>query len=385
MHILSNIFERRLSLMKWTREQYIELMTYGNAERPMFSELFGTLIGLDDEWRVQGATEDEISLQAFDFDYVPVVNCGGLTGIFGAPETRVIEDNPHYTISIDSLGRTMKLPKGKATLPLPLDFPVKDMDSWLKVKPYYEFDEKRIDWSMVEQAQEESKQGSLVLGRMLGGFDLPRDLMGEEGCCIAYYDEPELIEDIIATVTDTTIRVLDRVSDKVHIDNLFVHEDMAGKSGPLIGPNIIYEFIKPYYTKVWEMLSSKGTKLFSQDSDGNMNPVIDAFIECGVNIFFPNEPAAGMDVVQLHNKYGKRIATKGGIDKFVLRGTKNDILRELEYKIPALVKSGGAVIAIDHRIPNGTPIDNYRFYVKTVREMLGLPESKTSTHRPMAF
>ncbi len=47
--------------MKWTREEYISLMTFDAAPRPMFSELFGPLIGLDDEWRSQGADEQEIA------------------------------------------------------------------------------------------------------------------------------------------------------------------------------------------------------------------------------------------------------------------------------------------------------------------------------------
>ena len=42
--------------MKWTREEYIELMTFGNVDRPMFVELFGPLVGLPEEWRAQGAT-----------------------------------------------------------------------------------------------------------------------------------------------------------------------------------------------------------------------------------------------------------------------------------------------------------------------------------------
>ena len=32
----------------------------------------------------------------------------------------------------------------------------------------------------------------------------------------------------------------------------------------------------------------------------------------------------------------------------------------------------GMVFALDHRIPNGTPLDNYRYYVRTAREILGL-------------
>ena len=39
--------------MRWSREAFLNLMTFGDAERPMFSELFGLLVGVDDEWRAQ--------------------------------------------------------------------------------------------------------------------------------------------------------------------------------------------------------------------------------------------------------------------------------------------------------------------------------------------
>jgi hypothetical protein len=31
------------------------------------------------------------------------------------------------------------------------------------------------------------------------------------------------------------------------------------------------------------------------------------------------------------------------------------------------------MFGLDHRIPNGTPLDDYIYYVETAREMLGLP------------
>jgi hypothetical protein len=37
------------------------------------------------------------------------------------------------------------------------------------------------------------------------------------------------------------------------------------------------------------------------------------------------------------------------------------------------MQDGGCVFALDHRIPNGTPLDNYRFYVDSARDILGLP------------
>jgi uroporphyrinogen-III decarboxylase len=311
-------------------------------------------------------------MTAFDFDYVPLVSCGCNTGVFGGMKPKIIEDTPLHTISTDHLGRTVKLCKGKATIPLPLDFPVKDMESWLKIKHLYEFCEERINYEALEKAKALQAKGHLTLASIPGGFDELRELMGEENLCIAYYEDPELIEDILSTISDTAFRVLDRVSDIVTVDNLTVHEDMAGKSGPMIGPNLIKEFMLPYYRRIWDMLSSKGTKLFSQDSDGNINPIIDAMLECGVNVTFPAEPAADMDIVALRKKYGSKLAFKGGIDKHVLRGTKAEIRAELEYKLQPEMRIG-TVFGLDHRIPNGTPIENYRYYVETAREILGLP------------
>ena len=42
--------------------------------------------------------------------------------------------------------------------------------------------------------------------------------MGEEDLCIAYYDDPELIEDMMTTFTDTALKVLERVGEIVPID-----------------------------------------------------------------------------------------------------------------------------------------------------------------------
>ena len=353
----------------------------------MFVELFGPLIGLEQEWRQQGATEDELNMIGFDWDYVPVVNCGGNTDIINGYTPRVIEDTMEHIIAKDALGRTTKLKKHFATIALPLDYPVKFMDDWLKIKHMYEFSEERINWNEVEKAKKLQKQGSLIVAGIPGGFDLPRQIMGEENACVCYYEDEELMMDILQTISDTSYQVLNRISDKLTIDQLSIHEDMAGKSGPMIGPNLVIRFLKPYYRKIWDMLSAKGTRIFAQDSDGNMNAVIDAFIECGLNHMYPMEPAAGMDIVAVRKKYGCKLSIRGGIDKHVLRLDKEAIRKELEYKMQSLMQQGGTVFGIDHRIPNGTPLENYRYYVEVGRELLGLPKLDLNKNgwRRMAF
>ena len=113
--------------------------------------------------------------------------------------------------------------------------------------------------------------------------------------------------------------------------------------------------------------------------------MIEPFIACGVNVFYPCEPAAGMDIVALRKQYGKAAAFKGGIDKHVLRRSRADIDQELAYKLQPLMQEGGMVFALDHRIPNGTPLAAYRYYVKQARSLLGLPEKEEKGWMRMAF
>jgi uroporphyrinogen-III decarboxylase len=116
-----------------------------------------------------------------------------------------------------------------------------------------------------------------------------------------------------------------------------------------------------------------------------MDAVIPAFLDCGLTCILPMEPAAGMDIVALRKTYGQRLAMLGGIDKHVLRKGKPEIHKELAYKLQPAMRTGGMVFGLDHRIPNGTPIDNYRYYVTTARDMLGLQPHPPPGWGRMAF
>jgi len=353
-----------------SREDYLDYMTFRANMRPLFTEIFGPLPGVKEEWTAQGATSEELDLSAYRF------RCGIYGGVpvslgwIGGCKEEVLEETDEYVIARDHMGRRTKLSKHVASLPLPLEYPVSNMDDWRKLKHHYEFSEERFGQDWEARTRRHIAEGRVVTVSMPGAFSEPRQLLGDELLCVAYYEQPELIHDMLDTMADTVCRVLDRVTSRVQVDELFAHEDMAGKSGPLAGPRQVVEFMAPYYRRVWDMMRDRGARLFKQDSDGNMNAVIPAFLEAGVNFMYPMEPAAGMDIVQVRETYGTKLALMGGIDKHVLRRSKEDILAELEYKIPPIVRTGGCVLALDHRIPNGTPLEHYRFYIRKAWEIM---------------
>ena len=251
--------------MKWTNKQYVDLMTYHHSERPMFSELFGPIVGLPEEWRAQGATEDMIAMHGFAFDYVPYYNLGNLDSIHRQKEI-VLEDNDRYYVAIDHYGRRVRMDKGTSTIPLPENYPVETMDDWRKIKHMFEYDDCRISDEEIEKAKKLQSEGTLIKAEILGGFDILRELMGEENCCVAFYEDPELLFDILNTISEMNVRVLSKiVSSGLILDQLSVHEDMAGKTGPLIGPGTVSEYLIPYYLHAWELVKDAGTKLFCQD------------------------------------------------------------------------------------------------------------------------
>ncbi len=367
--------------MLWRRDEYLDHLTFAGSRREMLVELFGPLVGLEGEWRRQGATPAELDLSGFGFDAVDRENVRVNTGMLDGEEEVVLAETDEHVIRRDRYGRRVRLCKGVATIALPLDYPVTDMDSWLRIKPRYEYSRRRFAEGWAEAARAARDRGAVIVARLPGAFAEPRNLLGDEALCLAYHDQPELVADMLDTMGATAERVLDRVSREVQVDQLSVHEDLAGKSGPLVGPRQIETFFRPYYRRVWDMLRSRGARVFQQDSDGNVRPVIDAFLDAGLTCMFPMEPAAGMDIVQVRRAYGERLAMRGGIDKHVLRRGREAIGAELEYKLQPLMRGGGMVFGLDHRIPNGTPLEAYRYYVRTAREMLGLGPAEPAPWR----
>ena len=133
----------------------------------------------------------------------------------------------------------------------------------------------------------------------------------------------------------------------------------------------------PRYQKVTDMLHSAGIDVIFVDSDGNLNELIPLWLECGVNGYWPLECAAGNDAVALRKKYGKDIILGGNIDKRELLKGKDAIREEVMSKVPFLLESGGYFPSVDHLVPPDVTLENYRYFINTLREVAGrekLPE-----------
>ncbi len=49
------------------RQEYLDHMTFRTNKRPLFTEIFGPIVGLKEEWEEQGATPEELDMSAFRY------------------------------------------------------------------------------------------------------------------------------------------------------------------------------------------------------------------------------------------------------------------------------------------------------------------------------
>ena len=194
--------------------------------------------------------------------------------------------------------------------------------------------------------------------------------MGTKNLSIAFYEQPDLIHDMLDFIVDFHLRIVDRVSDNLDADLYDFGEDIAYKNGPLLSPRMFGEFFAPRYKRITSHLRKKGVDIFMLESDGNLELLLPQLIECGITANIPVEVAAGMDVVRLRKEYGKDMAWLGGIDKRCIAAGKEEIKRELETKLPYLVESGGCIPMIDGDLGTDISLENFQYYLELKSDYL---------------
>ena len=104
------------------------------------------------------------------------------------------------------------------------------------------------------------------------------------------------------------------------------------------------------------------------DSDGQIEPLIPWFLDCGIEGILPLERMAGVDVNRIREAHPtwKMI---GGFDKTVMHLGEERMRQEFERLRPA-VKAGYFIPSCDHQTPPGVSLEDYELYVRLLKEYM---------------
>ena len=253
-----------------------------------------------------------------------------------------------------------------------LDHGLDSMENVERAKPHFydnldSPDRYPANWAEMVEAY---KTRDYPLGLNFSGFfGQPRGWLGLSRCCVAYYEDPEFMHALGQFWADVLIGTIRRALDDVDFDFVQVWEDMAYNHGSLISPATFREFMTPYYRQVTDFIRSKGIDVILVDCDGNVNDMVDLFIEAGVTGLYPLERVAGTDPFMIREKYPDFLLL-GGIDKIQVGKGPDAIDAHLE-PIPALIDKGGFIPFVDHRVPSDVNFARFIYYMEAKRKVIG--------------
>jgi len=290
-------------------------------------------------------------------------------------EREIISEDEHHRVERHFGGDILKVSKKYPwRMPKYLEHPVKNRATWRDYK-------RRLDPNTPGRLPEEwdeyiSQINSEDYPNMLslcGFFGPIRNMMGLEKTLYMFYDDPNLIEEIMEHMLQFNLEMIRKtVGAGLKVDIVMIWEDMAYKGGPLISPEMFHKFMIPRYIKLCDLIRSYGIDLIFMDSDGDINELIEPWLKVGINLHWPLEAAAGMDAVELRKKYGSDIVMIGNIDKRVFQRGEEAIRHEVMSKVPYLVEKGGYYPSIDHNIGPDIPLNGLKYYLNLLREIGGM-------------
>jgi uroporphyrinogen decarboxylase len=174
----------------------------------------------------------------------------------------------------------------------------------------------------------------------------------------------EFAEALIGKVADLLLGCLDGLMREAGdvIDVVVMADDLGTQEGLQISPMMYRTLLKPRHADLIAAVKSRSAAKVLLHSDGNVWPLIDDFIEIGVDVLNPVQvSAADMgDTARLKRRFGDRLSFNGAIDTgWVLpRGTPDDVRKEVRRRIGDLAPKGGYILSAVHCIQPDVPLEN---------------------------
>lgn len=283
-------------------------------------------------------------------------------GFFPPFEHIVLEDTREYQVIRNERGIVRKQLKDDGTMSDWIEHPVKTPADWEQLRDRLQMNDKRIsqDWPGFRAWLKASGAAVQVGDYPWGIFGTVRDFLGNEQVLYEFYDHPDMIHDMMNTLTTLWLALYERVANEVRIDHIHIWEDMSGRQGSLISPAMVEEFMMPCYDRIVAFARAHGVRVVSVDTDGDCSQLVPIFMKHGINMMFPFEVQAGNDIRDYRRQYPK-LGIMHGLDKRALAGTLADVDREVE-KARWMVKNGGRYIpGFDHMVPPDAKWKNFQY------------------------
>jgi len=203
-------------------------------------------------------------------------------------------------------------------------------------------------------------KGDLAVGVHLNDvFSIPRYLMGFEGLMLAAVAEPDLVRGLVDLSVEANVAMAEEVARR-NVDFVFTGDDYASAAGPFVSSGMFRDLFWPGLKRVMGTFRDLGLPVIKH-TDGDIRPLLEMILEADIDCLDPIDPMGGLDMAEMKQTYGDRIALKGNVHcaETLAFGCERDVVEETRAVIRAAGRGGGLIVSSSNSIHASVKPGNY--------------------------
>lgn len=206
-----------------------------------------------------------------------------------------------------------------------------------------------FDPQQVQSVKTRYPDHCLIFGTHVGPFTMSYLAMGFERFFIRLIENPLFAHKLLRARTEWAIALFQKAVS-LGAEVIVVGDDAGHNDGPMISPQMWYEFLLPYHRQIVDALDVP----VIWHSDGNVVSLLSMAIEAGFIGFHGLESAAGIELKQIKQEFGHDLVLIGNIDVRVLCDTDlNAVRNEVDRCLAQGSPGGGYMLATCNSIFEG--------------------------------
>jgi uroporphyrinogen decarboxylase len=250
-------------------------------------------------------------------------------------------------------------------------FPLRDVSTATEVDAY-PWPDVGADYryaGLKDKVESLHQSGFPVIMGGYGVFENTWALCGFEKLMMEMADDSPIAHRLFDRMAELQVKTAEQTA-LCGVDVMSGGGDVATQLAPMMSPDMWRNWIFPVMRDCIKAAKQiKPDILVLYHSDGNVEPLIDGFIEAGVDILDPIQPEC-MDIFALKKRYGDRLSFHGGIgvQSTLPFGTPQEVRDTVRRTIDVMAEGGGYLCSSAHMLRPEIPWENVMAFVETVKE-----------------
>ncbi|MCX6928711.1 MAG: hypothetical protein NT154_36685 [Verrucomicrobia bacterium] len=258
----------------------------------------------------------------------------------------------------DEWGTTFQKDAASWPIDAPIDYPIKtraDLNGYRPPDPALPGRD-----SEIVAAREMENDGIALLGGVQGPLTTAWLLMGYENISFALYEDPDLLTEVFK-LSNEFFKEAARRSVAAGCVGMWVSEDLGDSCRGFFKLDHYRKYILPPFVELVDYVAGLGVPALLH-SCGNITAYLDDLAQTRISSIHPMQRTAKMDLRAVKERYGQRFCLIGNIDssRTLPFGTPAEVAAEVKEAIDIAAPGGGYILASDHSLHDGIPVENIR-------------------------